>query len=109
MPLRALAPQASASANSATRTRCQNYTSAPDGSNRQDEVVQDTSNATDLMAAQREVVDLTSGLIRIDTSNFGASADTVGEIDAAEWVAAQLSDVGLAPEVFTTTSARRGE
>jgi acetylornithine deacetylase/succinyl-diaminopimelate desuccinylase-like protein len=70
--------------------------------------VQDTSNATDLMAAQREVVDLTSGLIRIDTSNFGASADTVGEIDAAEWVAAQLSDVGLAPEVFTTTSARRG-
>lgn len=54
-----------------------------------------------------EVVDLCSDLIRIDTSNYGASPDTVGEIAAAEWVAAQLREVGFAPEVFTTTDSRR--
>jgi acetylornithine deacetylase/succinyl-diaminopimelate desuccinylase-like protein len=57
--------------------------------------------------AQREVVDLTSELIRIDTSNFGDSESTVGEISAAEWAAAQLSEVGWSPEVFTTTNSRR--
>ena len=108
MPLRALAPQASASANSATRTRCQNYTSAPEGSKRQDVDVDDERIQDDLEVAQREVIDLTSQLIRIDTSNYGASPDTVGEIAAAEWVAAQLREVGLAPEVFTTTDSRRG-
>ncbi len=108
MPLRALAPQASASANSATRTRCENYTSAVEGSTRQDVFVTDDRNDHALTAAQREVVELTSELIRIDTSNFGTSPDTVGEIAAAEWVAAQLEEVGHAPEVFTTTGARRG-
>ena len=108
MPLRALAPQASASANSATRTRCENYTSAVGESTRQDVVVKDDRNDMALAAAQREVVDLTSELIRIDTSNFGASPDTVGEIAAAEWVAARLEEVGHAPEVFTTTGTRRG-
>lgn len=57
--------------------------------------------------AQREVVNLTSELIRIDTSNFGDSESTVGEIAAAEWAAAQLSEVGWSPEVFTTTNSRR--
>ncbi len=108
MPLRALAPQASASANSATRTRCQNYTSAHGSSNRQDVVVQEDRIIEDLITAQHEVVALTSQLIQIDTSNFGDSPDTVGEMAAAEWVGSQLSDVGYSPEVFATSGARRG-
>lgn len=57
--------------------------------------------------AERDVVDLTSELIRINTSNFGESDDTVGEIAAAEWAAERLAEVGWSPEVFTTTSSSR--
>lgn len=54
-----------------------------------------------------EVVALTQDLIRIDTSNFGESADTVGEAEAADYVAERLREVGLAPEIITTTSDLR--
>lgn len=57
--------------------------------------------------AEVEVVALTAELIRIDTSNFGASDDTVGEVVAAEYVAERLREVGLDPELFHTTSGRR--
>ena len=54
-----------------------------------------------------EVVDLTRELIRIDTSNFGPSDETVGEAEAAEYCAHVLREVGWEPEVITTTSDRR--
>ncbi len=44
--------------------------------------------------AEREVVELASQLIRIDTSNTGDPATVVGEQEAAEWVVRQLEDVG---------------
>ena len=43
---------------------------------------------------QDEAVQLTSELIRIDTSNTGESTTTVGERVAAEYVAEKLSEVG---------------
>jgi acetylornithine deacetylase/succinyl-diaminopimelate desuccinylase-like protein len=58
---------------------------------------------------QREAVTLTQDLIRIDTSNYGPSEETVGEAQAAEFCAAALREVGWEPEVITTTSdTRRG-
>lgn len=54
-----------------------------------------------------EVVELTQDLIRIDTSNFGDDPETRGERDAAEYCADRFREVGLAPEVFTTTSPSR--
>ncbi|HAN71254.1 MAG TPA: hypothetical protein DCQ36_06655 [Actinobacteria bacterium] len=69
-----------------------------------------TSDATieeRLSHAETDVVELTADLIRIDTSNFGASDETVGEIVAAEYVAERLREVGLEPELFHTTSGRR--
>ncbi|MEZ5151161.1 M20/M25/M40 family metallo-hydrolase [Rhodococcus zopfii] len=44
--------------------------------------------------AENEVVDLVSQLIRFDTSNTGDPATTRGERACAEWVAAQLEEVG---------------
>ncbi len=44
--------------------------------------------------AEREVVDLVSQLIRIDTTNTGDPATTVGEAEAADWVVARLEEVG---------------
>jgi len=57
--------------------------------------------------AMDEVVLLTQELIRIDTSNFGESPETVGEAEAAEYVAVRLREVGLEPEVIATTSDHR--
>ena len=50
---------------------------------------------TDSIAlAQDEAVSMTSELIRIDTSNTGEPETTVGEREAADYVAARLSEVG---------------
>lgn len=58
---------------------------------------------------QREAVALTQDLIRIDTTNFGPSEETVGEAEAAEFCAAALRETGWDPEVITTTGdTRRG-
>ena len=60
-----------------------------------------------LPEAEADVIGLTQGLIRIDTSNYGESPQTVGEAEAAEYCAAMLREAGWAPEVFTTTSPSR--
>ncbi|TIC87700.1 M20/M25/M40 family metallo-hydrolase [Nocardioides sp. GY 10113] len=52
-----------------------------------------------------EVVDLCRDLIRIDTSNYGAT-DGPGERDAAEYVAARLAEVGLDPTIIETAPGR---
>lgn len=44
--------------------------------------------------AEQEVVELCSRLLQIDTSNTGDPATVVGEQEAADWVAAQLEEVG---------------
>jgi acetylornithine deacetylase/succinyl-diaminopimelate desuccinylase-like protein len=61
------------------------------------------------VSARDEVVEITRDLIRIDTSNWGASSETVGEAEAADYCAQRLIEVGYEPEVVTTTSdTRRG-
>ena len=45
--------------------------------------------------AEDEVVELCSELIRIDTSNTGELETTVGEREAADYVAAKLAEVGI--------------
>jgi acetylornithine deacetylase/succinyl-diaminopimelate desuccinylase-like protein len=56
--------------------------------------------------AQDEVVELCSELIRIDTTNTGDPATTVGEREAAEYVAAKLVEVGY--EIETVESGMPG-
>ena len=60
-----------------------------------------------LPQAEGEVVGLLTDLIQIDTSNWGDSAETVGEIAAADYCAERLREAGWAPEVFTTSSSSR--
>ena len=60
-----------------------------------------------LPQAEGEVVGLLTDLIRIDTSNWGESSETVGEIEAADYCAERLREAGWSPEVFTTTGVRR--
>jgi acetylornithine deacetylase/succinyl-diaminopimelate desuccinylase-like protein len=61
------------------------------------------------MQARDEVVELTQDLIRIDTSNFGESALTVGEAEAADYCAERLREAGWDPHIITTSSdLRRG-
>ena len=55
--------------------------------------------------AEREVVDLCRDLIRIDTSNYGQN-EGPGERAAAEYVAEQLSEVGLEPQIFESRPGR---
>ena len=62
---------------------------------------------TAMPEAEDDVVDLTRGLIRIDSSNYGDDPSTVGEAEVADYCAAALREVGLDPEVITTTSDRR--
>jgi acetylornithine deacetylase/succinyl-diaminopimelate desuccinylase-like protein len=61
----------------------------------------------DPLAMDTDVVELTRRLIRIDTSNFGPSDETVGEAEAADFCAEVLREVGWDPEVVVTTSDRR--
>jgi acetylornithine deacetylase/succinyl-diaminopimelate desuccinylase-like protein len=57
--------------------------------------------------AQDEAVQLTSELIRIDTSNTGEPDTTVGEQAAAEYVAEQLREVGYEVTVLESGAAGR--
>jgi acetylornithine deacetylase/succinyl-diaminopimelate desuccinylase-like protein len=59
------------------------------------------------MAPEDEVVELTQDLIRIDTSNFGDSPETVGEREAAEYCADRLREVGWDPQIISTTGTDR--
>ena len=52
-----------------------------------------------------DVVELCSQLIRFDTTNFGDGKSN-GEREAADWVAALLSDAGYAPTVIEAAPGR---
>ena len=54
-----------------------------------------------------DVVDICRELIRIDTTNTGNAATTVGEALAAEYVEGLLRAVGYDPERFSTTGPTR--
>jgi acetylornithine deacetylase/succinyl-diaminopimelate desuccinylase-like protein len=58
------------------------------------------------ITAADEVVDLCRDLIRIDTTNTGDSATSAGERAAAEYAAAKLAEVGLAPEIRESAPGR---
>jgi acetylornithine deacetylase/succinyl-diaminopimelate desuccinylase-like protein len=60
-----------------------------------------------LAVAESDVVQLVRDLIRIDTTNAGDRPETVGELEAAEYVAAALKAAGFEPEIYTTTGSRR--
>ncbi|MBV8929091.1 MAG: M20/M25/M40 family metallo-hydrolase [Mycobacteriaceae bacterium] len=55
-----------------------------------------------------EVVGLVSALIRFDTSNTGEPETTKGERECAQWVAAQLDEVGYATEYIEAGAPGRG-
>ncbi|MFX4292637.1 M20/M25/M40 family metallo-hydrolase [Streptomyces bohaiensis] len=58
-----------------------------------------------LGTAEQEVVELCRDLIRIDTSNYGDDSGP-GERKAAEYVAEQLAEVGLEPQIFESRPGR---
>ena len=60
-----------------------------------------------LPGAEDEVVALTQELIRIDSSNWGDAPETVGEAEIADYCAQRLREVGLDPEIISTTSDER--
>lgn len=62
--------------------------------------------AAETVTAESEVVEIVRDLIRIDTSNDGTGVGP-GEADAAEYVAALLTEVGYQPEIIHTTSSHR--
>ncbi|MDF1602435.1 M20/M25/M40 family metallo-hydrolase [Nocardioides sp. YIM 152315] len=53
-----------------------------------------------------EVVDLCRDLIRIDTTNYGATGDGPGERKAAEHVAALLDEVGIEARLYESEPGR---
>ncbi|AGL18636.1 M20/M25/M40 family metallo-hydrolase [Actinoplanes sp. N902-109] len=58
------------------------------------------------LTAAGEVVGICRDLLRIDTSNTGDPRTTVGERAAAEYVAAQLSEVGIDVELHESAPKR---
>ena len=64
-----------------------------------------TTAASPTVDPQEEVVSLCSGLIRIDTSNYGDDRGP-GERLAAERVAELLAEVGLEPQIFESEPGR---
>ena len=54
-----------------------------------------------------DVVTLTQELIRIDSSNFGESTQTVGEAAVADYVAERIRAAGWDPDVIVTSSDSR--
>ena len=57
-------------------------------------------------APEHEVVRICRDLLRIDTSNYGPGQDGPGEREAADYVVAQLREVGLDPQVFESDPGR---
>jgi acetylornithine deacetylase/succinyl-diaminopimelate desuccinylase-like protein len=53
-----------------------------------------TSSSPEVVSAEDEAVQLAAELIRIDTTNTGDPATSVGEREAADYVAAKLTEVG---------------
>ncbi len=60
-----------------------------------------------MTAAEDEVVELASELIRIDTTNTGEPDTVTGEREAAEYVAAKLTEVGFDIEMVESGAPRR--
>ncbi|HEY4006552.1 MAG TPA: M20/M25/M40 family metallo-hydrolase [Pseudonocardia sp.] len=58
-------------------------------------------------AVEEEAVELAADLIRIDTTNTGDPDTVVGEREAAEYVAAKLTEVGYEIEMVESGAARR--
>jgi len=58
-------------------------------------------------AAEDEVVELASELIRIDTTNTGDPDTVTGEREAAEYVAAKLAEAGFEIEMVESGAPRR--
>jgi acetylornithine deacetylase/succinyl-diaminopimelate desuccinylase-like protein len=56
--------------------------------------------------AEREVIEMTRDLIRIDSTNTGDADTTAGEQSAAEYVAARLSEVGIEPVLLASAPGR---
>lgn len=59
-----------------------------------------------MTTAVDEVVTFCHELIRIDTSNYGNSPDTVGERVAAEYIAEKLDEVGIDSELYESAPGR---
>src|SRR5918998_6841787 len=105
-PTRGLAPQASASAipplglagSRIAHTLRAHPTGPPSGRK-----IRVTSQG----AAEDEVVELTSELIRIDTTNTGDLETTTGEREAAEYVAGEPTEVGYEVEVLDSGAPGR--
>lgn len=64
-----------------------------------------TDNAS-MVSAEDEVVGLCRDLLRIDTTNTGEPETTVGEREAAEYVAGKLAEVGVQPTVLESEPGR---
>lgn len=62
---------------------------------------------TGVGSAEDEVVELCSELIRIDTTNTGDPETVTGEREAAEYVAAKLTEVGYEIEMVESGAPRR--
>src|SRR5689334_23772543 len=60
-----------------------------------------------MTSAEDEVVELASQLIAIDTTNTGEPDGTVGEREAAEYVAGKLTEVGYEVEVLDSGAPGR--
>ncbi len=73
---------------------------------RAEEVPEDGRTSDQVAALHEDVVSIVGELIRFDTTNPGDDSGP-GEIDAAEYAADLLREVGYAPEVFTTTAPNR--
>ena len=62
---------------------------------------------TSSISTEDEAVELAADLIRIDTTNTGDPATVVGEREAAEYVAAKLTEVGYEIEMVESGAPRR--
>ena len=61
---------------------------------------------SEMTAPEQEVVRICRDLLRIDTSNYGPGKDGPGEREAADYVVAELREVGLEPQVFESEPGR---
>ena len=61
---------------------------------------------SDTTAPEQEVVRICRDLLRIDTSNYGPGKDGPGERGAADYVLAELREVGLEPQLFESEPGR---